>query len=153
MKKIALILALVMSLSLLVACGNTNTPAASATAPEGTCEELINKVYENVTVELPLMTMPIDLADLETLTWLTTLESAEGLVEVAVNESMMGAQAYSLVLVRTESSEKAAAVAPAHAYSVFQNNALPDMHLYIAELKVPIPRWSVPQYFRLRSDF
>ena len=111
MKKIAFVLALVLSLSLLVACGNTAESTPAVTAPEGTCEELINKVYENVTVELPLMTMPIDLADLETLTWLTTLESAEGLVEVAVNESRMGAQAYSLILVRAENTEKAAEVA------------------------------------------
>ena len=110
MKKIAMILALVLCLSILTACGG-NEAAPAVTAPEGTSEELINKVYENVTVELSLMTMPIDIADLETLTWLTSLESAEGLVDAAINEPMMGSQAYSMVMVRTESAEKAAEVA------------------------------------------
>lgn len=110
MKKIALVLALVLSLSVLTACGGSNETTA-ATAPEGTCEELVGKVYENVNVELSLMTMPLDLADLETLTWLTSLESAEGLVEVAINEPMMGSQAYSMVMVRAENAEKAAEVA------------------------------------------
>lgn len=110
MKKIAFVLALVLSLSVLTACGGNNASTA-VTAPEGTSEELINKVYENVTVELSLMTMPIDIADLETLTWLTSLESAEGLVDAAINEPMMGSQAYSMVMVRTESAEKATEVA------------------------------------------
>ena len=131
MKKIALILALVL---VLAACG-ANTPATSTpaetTAPVETTEpmietlpletepefvlteteELLNKIYEHVTVELPLMTMPIDFADEYTLTAFTGATSAEGLIEGAFNESMIGAQAYSLSLVKCESAEKAAELA------------------------------------------
>jgi hypothetical protein len=133
MKKIALILALVL---MLAACG-AQTPETTApvettepiemtlpietepaveTEPEfefvlTETEELLNKIYENVTVELPLMTMPIDLADEFALATYTGAASAEGMIEGAFNESMIGAQAYSLSLVKCESAEKAAELA------------------------------------------
>ena len=133
MKKIALILSLVL---MLAACG-AQTPETTApvettepiemtlpietepaveTEPEfefvlTETEELLNKIYENVTVELPLMTMPIDLADEFALTTYTGAASAEGMIEGAFNESMIGAQAYSLSLVKCESAEKAAELA------------------------------------------
>ena len=133
MKKIALILALVL---MLAACG-AQTPETTApvettepiemtlpietepaveTEPEfefvlTETEELLNKIYENVTVELPLMTMPIDLADEFAVTAYTGAASAEGMIEGAFNESMIGAQAYSLSLVKCESAEKAAELA------------------------------------------
>ena len=138
MKKIALILALVL---VLAACGAntpaTSTPAETTAPVETTepmietlpletepeyiesepefvlteTEELLNKIYENVTVELPLMTMPIDLADEFAVTAYTGAASAEGMIEGAFNESMIGAQAYSLSLVKCESAEKAAELA------------------------------------------
>ena len=113
MKKIALILSLVL---MLAACGTTapetSAPAAPAvSAPEGTCAELVEKLYENVPVELALMTMPIDLADEFAVTAYTGAASAEGMIEGAFNESMIGAQAYSLSLVKCESAEKAAELA------------------------------------------
>ena len=136
MKKIALILSLVL---LLTACGNAAAPETSApettapietTAPVETTtpaesepiesepefvltetEELLNKIYENVTVELPLMTMPIDLTDEFALTTYTGAASAEGMIEGAFSESMIGAQAYSLSLVKCESADAAAALA------------------------------------------
>ena len=132
MKKIALILSLVL---LLAACGakpaETTAPVETTapietTAPAETTEpviesepefvlseteELLNKIYENVTVELPLMTMPIDLTDEFAVTAYTGAASAEGMIEGAFNESMIGAQAYSLSLVKCESADKAAEVA------------------------------------------
>ena len=132
MKKIALILSLVL---LLAACGakpaETTAPVETTapietTAPAETTEpviesepefvlseteELLNKIYENVTVELPLMTMPIDLTDEFAVTTYTGAASAEGMIEGAFNESMIGAQAYSLSLVKCESADKAAEVA------------------------------------------
>lgn len=131
MKKIALILSLVL---LLTACGNAAAPETTApettapietTAPVETTapaesepefvltetEELLNKIYENVTVELPLMTMPIDLADEFALTTYTGAASADGMIEGAFSESMIGAQAYSLTLVKCESDEAAVALA------------------------------------------
>ena len=136
MKKIALILSLVL---LLAACGanapETTAPAETTapietTAPVETTtpaeseptqsepefvltetEELLNKIYETVTVELPLMTMPIDLTDEFALTTYTGAASAEGMLEGAFNESMIGAQAYSLTLVKCESDEAAVTLA------------------------------------------
>ena len=113
MKKIALILSLVL---MLAACGaqpaETTAPAA-ATAPEGTCAELMEKVYENVTVELALMTETTEtsLSDAEMFAYLTGLESNEGVADVAVSLPMMGAQAYHVVMVRADSNEKAAELA------------------------------------------
>ena len=132
MKKIALILSLVL---MLAACGTTapetTAPAETTTPVETTVpvettepaiesepefvlsatEELLNKIYENVTVELPLMTMPIDLADEYAVPTFTGAETAEGMIEGAFSESMIGAQAYSLSLVKCESAEKAAELA------------------------------------------
>ena len=136
MKKIALILSLVL---MLAACGTTapetTAPAETTTPVETTApvetlpletepviesepefvltetEELLNKIYETVTVELPLMTMPIDLTDEFAVTAYTGAASAEGMIEGAFNESMIGAQAYSLSLVKCESADKAAELA------------------------------------------
>ena len=135
MKKIALILSLVL---MLAACGTTapetTAPAETTTPVETTpvetlpletepviesepefvlteTEELLNKIYENVTVELPLMTMPIDLTDEFAVTAYTGAASAEGMIEGAFNESMIGAQAYSLSLVKCESDEAAVTLA------------------------------------------
>ena len=113
MKKLALFLSLVL---LLTACGSkpaeTTAPAA-ATAPEGTCQELMDKLYENVTVELPLMTETTEtsLSDAEMFAYVTGLENNEGVADVAVSLPMMGAQAYHVVMVRGESAEKATELA------------------------------------------
>ena len=115
MQKIALNLSLVL---MLAACGAqpavTTAPAASAvTAPEGTCAELVEKLYENVPVELALMTETTEtsLSDAEMFAYLTGLQNNEGVADVAVSMPMMGAQAYHVVLVRAESGEKAAELA------------------------------------------
>ena len=134
MKKIALILSLVL---LLTACGTTapETTAPETTEPAiietepvvetepaietepvvesepefvlTETETLLNKIYESVTVELPLMTMPIDLTDEFAVPTYTGAASAEGMIEGAFSESMIGAQAYSLTLVKCESDEAA----------------------------------------------
>lgn len=118
MKKIALCLALVLAMGCMTACGGNTTPettapAASVVAPEGTTGELIAKLYENVTVELPLMTETTEgmLSDAEMFTYLTTIETMDGIVDAAVSQPMMGSQAYHVVLVRAESNEKAAELA------------------------------------------
>ena len=119
MKKIALILSLVLMLAACTAApAETTAPVETEPVIESEpefvlteTEELLNKIYENVTVELPLMTMSIDLADEFAVTAYTGAASAEGMIEGAFNESMIGAQAYSLSLVKCESAEKAAEVA------------------------------------------
>ena len=125
MKKIALILSLALLLSALSGCAGTGAtePATEAptdppiTAPEGTTEELINKIYENITVELPLMTIPVDFADEYAVSTYVGVQSADGLKEASVSESMIGAQAYSLTLVRVEDAASAGTLAQ----SMFDN--------------------------------
>lgn len=112
MKKIALILTLALMLSCFAGCAKE--PAQpTVTAPEGTTEELIAKVYEKVTVELPLMTVPVDLADEFAVSAYLGLSTAEGVKEASFSESMIGAQAYSVSMARVESNEKAEEVAKA----------------------------------------
>ncbi len=137
MKKIALVLSLVLMMGAFAACGNTNTETSLPvdttpvdttpvdttpmdTLPEETLpaltetEDLLNQLYENVTVELPLMVMPVDLTDETALSTYTGAATAEGIVEAAFSESMIGAQAYSVTLVKT-------ADAAAMAQTMFDN--------------------------------
>ena len=116
MKKIALILAAVMMMAALTACGgNTteSTPAAGAVAPEGTAVELMDKVFENVPTEINLVTESAEtvMSDGELFTYLTSIESMDGIVDVAVRQPMMGSQAYHVVMVRGDSAETAAELA------------------------------------------
>ncbi len=121
MKKIALFLSLVLLMGAMTACGSkpaettasveTTTPAAAA--PAGTCADLMARLYENVTVDLALMTETTEtsLSDAEMFAYVTGLQNNEGVTDVAVSMPMMGAQAYHVVLVRAESNEKAAELA------------------------------------------
>ncbi len=109
MKKFAWVMACIMVIAALAGCGagSNGGTADAAKSPEGTASELIAKIYENVKIELPLMDFPVDLADSVSVESFTGAESADGMVEAVASESMMGAQAYSLVLVRCENAETA----------------------------------------------
>lgn len=77
---------------------------------------LIEQIYAEKPVELMVGTRDLDLTDtsedgLMTLKYNTGLESTEGIVEAAVSEAMIGAQAYSLVLVRVADPANAKTVA------------------------------------------
>lgn len=115
MKKIAVILSLVMLLGVCAGCSNTEetTTSPAITAPEGSTVELMEQVYENVTVELALVNETIDTTDAEMYTYLTAIENTEGVVETTVSMPLMGSQAYHVVMVRAESAEKAAELAQA----------------------------------------
>ena len=107
-KLIALIMVVAMAASL-VACGNK---AAAEKAPlEGTMEENALKVMEIAPVEFMGGCIPVDLADADSVKYFTGLSSAENITDVAVYESMMGSQAFSLVMVRTAEGADAKAVA------------------------------------------
>ena len=60
---------------------------------------------------MPLGTMEVDLADPDALKMFTGLGSADKISAAAVSESMMGAQAYSLVVVKVKDAKDADAVA------------------------------------------
>ena len=111
MKKNALILVLAMLVSLLAACGGPGDADSGLTAPAGSTSELMDKLYENVTVELPLITTGVDFSDEYALSAYIGTTDASSLVEASVSESMIGAQAYSVVLVRVTDAAAAEEVA------------------------------------------
>ena len=95
-KMIALVLVLVMALSL-AACGNK---AADKTPLAGTMEENTLKVMEIAPVEFMGGIIPVDLSDADATWYFAGLSDASQITDVAVYESMMGAQAFSLVMAR-----------------------------------------------------
>ena len=112
MKKfISVILMAALALSLFAACGKTDDAPKGADLSGETVEALIEKIYEQKMPEFALMTMPVDLADAEMTAWLTGVSDPALLKEAAVSESMMGSQAYSLVMVRVNDAAKAEEVA------------------------------------------
>ena len=114
-KLIALILVLVMAVAM-VACGE-KAPAAADKAPlAGTMEENALKVMEIAPVEFMGGIIPVDLTDTSedgkwAVTYFTGLSDASKITDVAVYESMMGSQAFSLVMVRTAEGADPKAVA------------------------------------------
>lgn len=106
MKKVlAIVLALVAVVAVFAACGGSKeeTPAAY----EGTLAELTTALYAIQSVEFGVMdAMDVDFADEFAPKAYLGLDSTEGLKEATFSESMIGAQAYSLVLARVEDTAK-----------------------------------------------
>ena len=87
-------------------------PAESANTSSKTLPEIIELVYANKPVdEIMLMTMELDLTDTDMLMYNTGLNSAENIKEAAISEPMIGAIAYSLVIVRANDADSAKTVA------------------------------------------
>ena len=124
MKKfISMLLALVMAFSL-TACGSAAQPTEIPTEPtlayqlEGTMEELVNQVITEQPVEFMGGIIPVDLTDtsedgLWAIKYYTGLDNADQISDVAVYEPMMGAIAFSLVMVRVNEGEDPALVVEA----------------------------------------
>lgn len=78
----------------------------------GSLAEIIDNIYANHTpIELPLITMDLDLSDIDMVSYNTGLSSTDLITAASVSESMIGSQAYSLVLVRVADAANAEAVA------------------------------------------
>ena len=113
MKKIIVfVLVAVMAMSM-IACGSK---AADKAPLEGTMEENVMKVMEIAPVEFMGGTIPVDLTDTSedgkwAVNYFTGLNDASKITDVAVYESMMGSQAFSLVMVRTAEGADPKAVA------------------------------------------
>ena len=108
MKRITSIaIVLVLLVCSLAACGGSQPEAP--VAYEGAITELVTKLYETNPLELPVFTegMPVDLADADAVMAYTGLESADGIAEAVFSETMMGSQAYSLVIVKLSDTAKA----------------------------------------------
>ena len=90
--------------------GDGNT-VSKPSAPSGSPSKIIDKIYAKKSVELPLETTELDLSDGDMFTAVTGLADSDKVKEAAYSESMMGSQAYSLVVVRVKKSKYAADVA------------------------------------------
>ena len=106
-KMMALVLVLAMAVSM-AACGSK---AADKAPLEGTMEENALKIMEIAPVEFMGGCIPVDLTDADTVRYFTGLQDASKITDAAVYESMMGSQAFSLVLVRTAEGADPKAVA------------------------------------------
>lgn len=115
-KLIAIALVLVMACGMFAACGKNDGGAAADKKYEGTMEDAVNAIIEKSPVQFMGGLMPVDLSDTSedgmfAIQSFTGLESGENLSDIAVYESMMGAQAFSLVLVRVNEGVDVKAVA------------------------------------------
>ena len=72
---------------------------------------LVDQIYAIKMPEFMLMTMPVDLTDADSTAWLTGVSDPALLKGAVVSESMMGAQAYSLVLAQVADAARAEEVA------------------------------------------
>ncbi|MBQ7801962.1 MAG: hypothetical protein IJ375_06540 [Oscillospiraceae bacterium] len=130
-KLISMALAVTMVLAMLAGCAAggaaetteapTEVPTETSAAPqqlEGSVEDLLNQIIEKNPVEFAGGVIPVDLTDtseegLWALKAYTGLDSAEGLLEAAAYEPMMGSIAFSLVMVRLDEGTDARTVAQA----------------------------------------
>ena len=149
MKKIvALLLCLTLAVAM-VACGTKEDKKPAAKNLEGTMEEVIASVQEaHGAVELPLMALTLDLTDVDGLTYNTGLTSADKVKEIAVSEPMMG-QPYSLVMVRANSADDAAAVAQ----EMYDNIDTRKWVCMEADTKVAAYYGDVAMFFMVSSEF
>ena len=92
--------------------GKTNLPQVASNED---LVDLVDKVYENSTVELydTITSMPIDLTDDASVKSFTGLDNGENLEYAIVSEPMINAQAYSLVMAKVKDGVNANEVAKA----------------------------------------
>lgn len=118
MKKLAaLLLAAVMTLSM-TACGGkdqsqVNTQGNRQEAPSfDSTEDVINAIYEKKSIDLEMVTIPVDLTDEYSLSSYTGLtpDDADKLKEASASEPMMG-QAVSIVVAETTDASQTADIA------------------------------------------
>ncbi|MBQ4267356.1 MAG: hypothetical protein IJB93_04110 [Clostridia bacterium] len=111
MKRItAIALVLMLLVCSFAACGGTQPEAPEVVPYEGAIAELVTKLYDTYSVgELPVFKegMPVDLTDADAVKSYTGLDSADGVAEVVFSETMMGSQAFSLVIAKLSDAAKA----------------------------------------------
>lgn len=147
-KLIALLLALVVVMAM-AACGEKKTKEDEIENLEGTMEEIIAEIQkEHGETELALMTMPLDLTDMDGVTYNTALTSVDNVEEIAICETMMG-QPYSLVLVRAADADEAKAIAQ----EMYDNIDTRKWVCVEADTKVAAYYGDVAMFFMVNSDF
>lgn len=131
MKKfIAVVMAAVLATGVLAGCGASTTKTTEATTEattettteatteavknlEGTLVEIIEEIYKVSPVEIMLDNREIDIKDANAVKYNTGLDNADKISGAAVSEAMIGAQAYSLAMVRLKDAADAKDVAEA----------------------------------------
>ena len=173
-KLITAILALALMASL-AACGSKK-PAETTVAPtteaetteatesvEGTesleetealelteTEKLIEAIYANhAPIDLPIMSMVLDLNDADYLAASAGLSSAENVTEVVLSESMIGAQPYSMVVAKVAEGADAATVAQ----EMFDNIQMNKWICVTADSKVAAYTEDTVMFFMIGDDF
>jgi len=87
------------------------TPAEEPATPGEDLMIMIEEIYAISGPQFMHMSMPVELSDAELTQWLTGISDPALLSAAVVNESMMGSQAYSLVLARVTDAARAEEVA------------------------------------------
>lgn len=80
---------------------------------KGDLTKIIEKIYEKKDTGINLFDTPIDLNDMDSVRYNTGLEDISKVKEAVVSEAMISSQAYSMVLLRTNTSADAEEVAKA----------------------------------------
>ena len=117
-KQLALALVFLTLCCALAACRRAETPGTTAGTSGGSSNltgmslsAIVDAIYAQHPMELPLGTIDVELTDHYAVKSYLGLDSSEKISEAVASESMLGAQAYSLVLCRVKNAADAPAVA------------------------------------------
>ncbi len=131
-KTLAILLTLMLAAGTFASCGGkdkkeeTKTPESDVTENIDNKEEneeaavdtsayttlgIIDSIYAQKSPAFMTMSIPVDLADADAVKMYLGLDDASKIAEASVTESMMGAQAYSLVVARVAQGQDVKAVA------------------------------------------
>lgn len=108
---VAVILVVALLVGILIVKGAKTTSGLNINNAQD-LKALVNKIYNNVTVEMPdLETLELDITDVDMVSAFTGLDSAENIEYLVVSQPLMSSQAYSLVLVKVKEGADANSIA------------------------------------------
>lgn len=108
---VAVILVVALLVGILIVKGAKTTSGLNINNAQD-LTALVDKIYDNVTVEMPdLETQEMDTTDADMVAMFTGLDSAENIEYLVVSEPLMSSQAYSLVLVKVKEGADANSIA------------------------------------------
>lgn len=108
---VAVILVVALLVGILIVKGAKTTSGLNINNAQD-LTSLVDKIYDNVTVEMPdLETQAMDTTDSDMVAMFTGLDSAENIEYLVVSEPLMSSQAYSLVLVKVKEGADANSIA------------------------------------------
>lgn len=112
MKRILLFSAFILSAFCLFGCGSSENDEPNA-LEDMALTDVIEDIYEIAPQELSVFVDSLDISDSDNMRFYTGLTDLSHVKEAAFSESMIGAQAYSLILVRVDDEANTADVAAA----------------------------------------